>query len=272
MNLYSKIRRYARRFAVSGNKRKVSFIIGGTQKAGTTALHDYLEKHPEIGVADKKEVHFFDNEEYFRGNKPDYSAYHFFFRHNPPHKLLGEATPIYMYWYDAPRRIWQYNPDMKIIVILRNPIDRAYSHWNMERYRKAESLSFWDALQCERERCREALPYQHRVYSYIDRGFYVKQLRRIWTYFPEDQTLILRNEDIRRNPQKAVEDVCLFLGVRSPGRLKAQDIHSRPYISPMSSREREYLRHVFEFEIKHLERILGWDCSEWLSEAGGLGN
>ena len=66
-----------------------------------------------------------------------------------------------MYWHNAPRRIWQYNPDIKLIVILRNPIERAYSHWNMERSRNAEKLSFFDAIQSERDRCQEALSYQH---------------------------------------------------------------------------------------------------------------
>ncbi|MGB7755383.1 MAG: hypothetical protein WBL23_04905, partial [Salinisphaera sp.] len=97
--------------------------------------------------------------------------------------VFGEATPIYMYWHDAPRRMWEYNPNMKLIVVLRNPIDRAFSHWNMEKSRNAESLSFWDAIQNEEPRCKEALPYQHRTYSYVDRGFYLEQLRRLWRYF-----------------------------------------------------------------------------------------
>jgi len=90
-----------------------------------------------------------------------------------------------MYWQNAPKRIWQYNPEMKIIIILRNPIERAFSHWNMERSRNAEHLSFWDAINTEKLRCQETLPLQNRVYSYIDRGFYIKQLENIWRYFPK---------------------------------------------------------------------------------------
>jgi hypothetical protein len=70
-----------------------------------------------------------------------------------------------MYWYDAPRRIWQYNPDMRIVILLRNPVDRAYSHWNMERERGAEPLEFRQAIATEADRCRAALPAQHRVFS-----------------------------------------------------------------------------------------------------------
>lgn len=163
---------------------KVNFIICGTQKGGTSALDLYLRMHPEICMAANKEVHFFDNEEYFISNNTiDYSLYHKVFEPKVGSRLLGEATPIYMYWYGAPKRIWEYNPEIKLIVILRNPIERAYSHWNMERARCADDISFWDALAGEGDRCRQALPLQHRVYSYVDRGYYTEQLRRLWTFF-----------------------------------------------------------------------------------------
>jgi hypothetical protein len=153
-------------------KRMVDFVICGTQKGGTSALDTYLRGHPEICMADRKEVHFFDNEEYFSNDKPDYSKYLSWFSPNKSHKILGEATPIYMYWNDSPKRIWEYNPNMKLIVILRNPIERAYSHWNMDRSRHADNLSFWETIQKEKKRCSDALPKQQRRYSYIERGFY----------------------------------------------------------------------------------------------------
>jgi hypothetical protein len=112
--------------------------------------------------------------------------------------------------------MWEYNPDLKLIVILRNPITRAYSHWNMQRSRNVEPLPFWEAIQKERDRCREALPYQHRLYSYVDRGFYSEQLRRLWTYFPKEQVLVLRTEDLRNSPLEFLEEVCGFLGIDPP--------------------------------------------------------
>lgn len=128
---------------------KIDFVISGTQKGGTSALDAYLREHPEICMADKKEVHYFDNEDFYCYEQLGYLNYHSFFSPNESHKILGEATPIYMYWYDAPKHIWQYNSNMKLIAILRNPIERAYSHWNMERSRGADKLSFWDALISE---------------------------------------------------------------------------------------------------------------------------
>ncbi len=255
------------RLATGGHQlhRKVDFLICGAQKAGTSALASYLDEHPEICLADAKELHFFDNEDLFQSVFLDYAMYHCAFNPKPSHKLLGEATPIYMYWYTAPRRMWEYNPNLKLIVILRNPITRAYSHWNMQRSRGIEPLSFWEAIQREKERCREALPYQHRLYSYVDRGFYSEQLRRLWFYFPRDQVLVLRAEELRKSPLGSLEKVCGFLGIGSPGKVLPREVHSRPYLSPMQEKEKNYLLDIYEYEIRHLERILGWDCADWLN-------
>jgi hypothetical protein len=250
---------------ISSNKQ-VNFLICGTQKGGTSALDTYLREHPQICMADKKEVHFFDDEASFISNRPDYSKYHSSFSPKNNDQLTGEATPIYMYWLDAPRRIWEYNPDIKLIVLLRNPIERAYSHWNMERSRNADDLSFWDAIQNEQERCREALPLQHRVYSYIDRGFYLAQLRRLWMYFPKHQVLVIKNEHLRNQPNKTLQSVCAFLGVEQFRSIEVKNVHSRPYTLEMSQREKTYLRFVFEYEIRDTARVLGWNCSDWLTE------
>lgn len=252
-------------FPFFSNKKKVDFIICGTQKGGTSALDAYLREHPQICMAKNKEVHFFDNEEVFKNSKVDYSLYHAAFNPLPHHKVVGEATPIYMYWYDAPRRMYEYNPHLKLIVILRNPIERAFSHWNMERSRNAETLSFWEAIINENERCREALPYQHRVYSYVDRGFYLEQLRRLWTFFPVEQVLILRNEELRNSFRLTLNKVFRFLGVELMQDIKFKNVHSTPYISQMSDEEKEYLKFIYEYEIRGLERVLNWDCSNWLT-------
>ncbi len=245
---------------------RVDFLICGTQKGGTTALHSYLRQHPQIGLASVKEAHYFDTEDNFRDGAPDYAAYHRLFDFTTTHAVRGEATPIYMYWQDAPRRIWEYNPRMKIIVILRNPVRRAFSHWNMWRSEGRETLPFWDALHQERARSRRARPLQDRLYSYVDRGYYCEQLRRIWRFFPEEQTLILRSEDLRMRPTPTLDRVFGFLGIRSLRGIAARAPHSRGYPVPMTQREHDYLRTVFEPEIRALERMLGWDCSGWLAE------
>ncbi len=245
-------------------KKKINFLIVGAQKSGTTALDAYLRLHPEICMASEKEVHFFDNEAFFAQEPVDYSIYHKTFAPNARHKLLGECTPIYMYWHDAPKRIWQYNPEMKIIIILRNPIERAFSHWNMERCRNAEHLSFWDAISNEQQRCQETLPFQHRVFSYLDRGFYVKQLQKIWQFFPKQNTLVLRHEDLRKQHSKTLADVFCFLGIEEMSGFDEQVVFSIPYQSEMTQQEKMLLLGIFRDEILNIERLLDWDCSDWM--------
>jgi hypothetical protein len=242
---------------------RVQFLIGGTQKGGTTALDAYLRKHPSVSMAKVKEVHYFDNEAFFRKAGADHTSYHTNFDLGLTGKLVGEATPIYMYWYAAPRRVWEYNPAMKWILVLRNPIERAYSHWNMERSRGAESLPFLEALQKERARCREALPEQHRVYSYADRGFYTEQIRRLWHYFPAEQTLILKSEELQGSPEKTLNRVCAFLGIGEMPEAKYEMTHVGEYKTAMSDAERAYLHDTFEIEIRALEKLLAWNCADW---------
>lgn len=244
---------------------KVNFLIGGTQKGGTSALDAYLRRHPEIVMANQKEVHFFDNEDYFRWKEVDYSLYHASFTLNSSNRqVLGEATPIYMYWYPAPKRIWYYNPCMKWILVLRNPIERAYSHWNMESNRGQESVSFLEAVKHERKRCREMLPEQHRVYSYVDRGFYTEQIRRIWHFFPIEQTLFIKNEELRHAPRVVMDRVCNFLQVGKLLDVRCEVVHAGEYVASLSAAEKVYLQDIFEVEIRALEKLLGWDCRDWL--------
>ena len=244
---------------------KVAFVIAGTQKGGTTALASYLYEHPEIGMPTVKEVHFFDTEEHFASSEVDYSRYHAYFKPAVKRRLLGDATPIYMYWEPAPERIRRYNPAMKLVMLLRNPVTRAYSHWNMERERQRDKLPFEQAIRSEAERCREALPLQHRLYSYIDRGMYSAQMQRIWRHFPAAQTLVLKSEELQRTPDAALARITDFLGVARFPPVQPRTVHARPYQAPMSAEARDYLREVFAPEVRKLEQMFGWDCSDWLA-------
>lgn len=252
------------------NHPLVNFLLVGAQKSGTTTLYSYLQEHPEIMMSSKKEVHFFNKDDYFKKEVPDYSYYHTFF--GVPETgtyLYGEATPAYMYCRDAPKRIWQYNPDMKIILILRNPIERAFSHWNMEVSRGAESLSFIEALRKESERSREALPSQHYVYSYMDRGYYSCQIRELWRFFKQEHTLVLKYDELKDNPSSVLVKLFDFLGVdRSYAKTLTYEkkiLHKASYKTNMSEEERTLLQECYEHEIFQLEFLLGMECSDWLA-------
>ena len=240
---------------------KIEFLVIGTQKGGTTALDAYLRNNSNIQMAKTKEVHFFDTESNFEG-EVDYKLYHQNFESSQG-KIRGESTPIYMYWHDSIKRIYEYNPEMKIIAILRNPTERAFSHWNMERDLGSDNVPFDIAIKTENERCRQALPLQHRVYSYIDRGFYSEQIRRIWRFFPKEQTLFLKQEDLKNDLQVTLDSIATFLEITPFDKVNKLNIHSREYIDELNNKDRRFLDNIFFNDIKQLEIILGWDCSEW---------
>jgi len=244
---------------------RVDFIISGTQKGGTTALDEYLRNHPEICMATRKEVHFFDREKFFIYPKQNYKEYHEYFQTEPGHLIVGETTPVYMYWYSAPRRIWDYNPKMKFLILLRNPIERAYSHWNMQRERGFEKLPFLKAIKEEENRRKDSLPYQNRHFSYLDRGFYTEQINRLRNYFPMEQILLLKGDDLRVNPESVLLQICQFLGISKPKQIEKITIHSREYSDKMDQKTRDQLSEIYNLEIKQIEKLTGWDCQNWLS-------
>jgi hypothetical protein len=238
----------------------VNFVIGGTQKGGTSALDSFLRQHPEICMPTmRKELHFFDREEDDR----DYKKYHANFKPKPKQRVIGEASPIYMYWETAPYRIWKYNPKMKWILALRNPVERAFSAWNMETQRGKEKLPFAEAIGREPERCREALPLQHRVYSYVDRGYYAHQVRRLFNIFGRDNALVLLSEELRNDHRKTLGRIFEFLGVDASVVPPEASVFEQEYTDEIDGELRARLSEMFYFDIKELERLLGRDLSQW---------
>ena len=246
--------------------KKLDFLIIGAQKSGTTALDYYLRQHPNICMGNAKEIHFFNNEANFKASFIDYSHYHQYFNCNKPHQIIGEATPMYMYWQPCIQRIHQYNPDIKLIIILRNPITRAYSHWNMEVDRNAETLSFKQALLAENKRAKTTLPYQDCVHSYIDRGFYSEQIRRVWRFFDPSQVLILKHEELKNQLNPTLSQVTNFLDIPAFTYQQNKTIHARKYKQALNTEDFSYLKKIFLHEIKSLETMLGWNCSNWLTK------
>jgi len=244
---------------------RVGFLIIGVQKAGTTALDHYLRQHPQVCMGNEKELHFFDDEtKFINENSVAYEEYHSNFSPNSKTKITGEATPIYIYWDDSIKRIWRYNRQIKIIILLRNPIYRAYSHWNMERSRNQEKENFLQAIMMETQRAKKELPYKDRVFSYIDRGYYSEQIRRVFRFFSEDQVLILKNDELKENLQNSLCRVSSFLNISSFNKPIPKEIHSRGYQRNLSLKEFNILRKIYYYDIKSLENMLNWNCSSWL--------
>lgn len=241
---------------------KLHFLVAGAQKSGTTALNYYLKRHPRIALPIKKELHFFDNDELFAGGNVSYQPLHEMFRRARPGCIAGENTPIYLYWRPALPRIRDYNPGMKFIVILRNPIDRAFSQWNMQRARGIEPFDFVDAVEAEPRRIAQSAPRQLRKLSYVDRGRYAEQLERAFRLFPREQFLIIKYERFRGRQREVVEEVFRFLNL-PPVRFRAIEAHDIPYRRKIREEERMAVWKILQSDIAQLETLLGWDCSDW---------
>ncbi len=242
---------------------QVSFLVCGAQKCGTTALDSYLRQHPDICMASHKELHYFDSENKFLYPNINYQEYLTYFEPEHHNQILGETTPSYMYWYTAPRRIWEYNPDMKLVILLRNPIDRAYSHWNMQRERGVEKLNFMDALFAEEDRRYAWRPLQNKRFSYLDRGFYSEQIRRLRAFFPADQLLILRSQTLRHSPETILNQIVKYLDINPFPKIEFKTIHTRNYERQMTEKEWNYLFDLYQTEIQDVEKLTGWNCQDW---------
>ena len=213
-------------------------------------------------MGDQEEMHFFDNEEIF--SRPvDYELLHKHFPPLPSSTLAGECTPIYIYWKPAMERIWKYNPQIKLLMILRNPVDRAFAHWNMQRFKGREPLDFLDAVKEEKNRAKEVAPLQSRPYSYVNRGLYATQVERVFHFFSREQVKVIKFEQFRDKNREAIAEIFHFLDVRPFAWLRNKDRNIVPYEREVSPEERKHLYTIFAEDIAKLEEMLGWDCADW---------
>lgn len=258
--MHRRIKRY-----IGKKQKRLDFIGIGVAKAGTSALHDYLIQHPQIGMGDKKEIHFFDQPQHFFFPNWFYFRYHKHFNFKSGKKVYGEITPIYLYWRSAAADIWEYNPKIKLIVILRNPVDRAYSQWNMNIQNGSISLSFNDAIDQEIERAKRKLPYQHHKYSIIDRGFYSAQIREYLRFFPKNQLLFIQYDRFTSHTLETLEAIFEFLQVdKTLYHFSPLTANVFKYDKQMDPETRKSLINFYCNEIHEVEKMLNWNCSHWL--------
>jgi hypothetical protein len=239
---------------------RVGAMVIGAQKAGTSALFDYLGEQPDIAVSEVKETHFFDDES-LDWAAPDYGLYH---RRFPAAdgRLRLEATPIYVYWPNSLERIRAYNPAARLILMLRDPVARAWSHWRMEYARGAETSPFAWCIRQGRQRLFAAEPWgHHREFSYVERGFYGEQVERLFSLFPRDQVLLLRAEDLETAPAEVLARVRAFLGLAArEAALAPRRVHvgrDMDYGQVMTAEDVDFLRGVYAADQARLEALSG---------------
>jgi len=201
-------------------EKKANFIVIGAMKAATTSLYTYLKQHPEIFMTKVKEPMFFNN---FNQNK-DYKLlgrkgnkittleeYFSLFSDVENESAIGEASPAYIYNENAPQLIKEHLPDVKIIAILRQPVERAYSNYLHTKRADRENLnSFEQVIEIENQRIEDNWS---PLYHYIEKGYYSVQLKRYYNIFPKENIKVYLFEDVVKNTKETLKDIFKFLNV-----------------------------------------------------------
>jgi hypothetical protein len=247
------------------------FIILGAQKAGTTSLHDYLSQHPQLVPSLKKEVHFFDGGTHpsidtFEKGLPWYRAHFPLERDLQDGKQTFESSPLYLFHPRVPQRIAEVLPNVKMIVLLRNPSKRAISHYFHERRKGREPLGMYEAFTSEE--CRLAPLIENANYnshgfihhSYKCRGLYQQQLERYFQLFTKEQLLILSSEHFFSATAACLRTVFEFIGVDPEYQvtnLQPKNVaNNRTVVPPLVD---DYLDEFFKPHNERLYQLLGQD-------------
>ena len=256
-----------------------NFIILGAAKAGTTALYHYLIQHPEIGMSLVKETNYLalkDEPLDFRGPGDAESINHFSvtaeaewhdqFAHCRGKKAVGEAAPLYLYSPRAVAEIKATVPDAKLIAILRNPVERAYSAFlHLIRDQRETTPDFLEGLRLEPERIAD---HWEHIWHYVAMGKYAEQIARYHEAFPRHQLKVYIYRDFRKDPDAILEDIFRFLDVDPTIKVDQSvrynvSIHPerRPPLDPAA---RQFIVDAVRDDVARLETMLDRDLSYWL--------
>lgn len=246
------------------------FLIIGAQKGGTTSLFDHLVKHPKIEMSpnfidgrffhyySQKEVHFFNSNFFFKKGIRWYKS-----NFNNNKKLQGEKTPNYISDFRAHERMSKVVPDAKLILILRNPIDRAFSAYN---HQKQQGVCWDKIIDIQKQDFNEIISLNTENLirtNLIKRGFYVDQIENLYKYFKPEQVLILISEHMKKDPQVIYNKIFEFLGIESIKIEHKPNIHKREYQETMSIDSRKKLEEIYKSYNDRLFKLLGYRIEEW---------
>jgi len=254
------------------------FYILGAQKSGTTALFEYLTRHPNIPQT-IKDIRFFDKY-YHKGS--DWYRLHFPLKFSKfvsqkiysKKYVIGEATERYLEYPHAPRRVNIITPQAKFLIILRNPVERTYSHYNFNVIRKKENKSFENAIFNEHEKLKIEFEKmsndenyyadQYFRYAYLDRSIYIDKLKRWMEIFPREQFLIIDNEELSNNTSKVYKEVLEFLNLPTLELTEYKKVFAAKYKQPvieeqLKKKVKEFFKPYNEELYKFLGINYGWD-------------
>ena len=204
---------------------KVDFFIIGAQKAGTTSLYKYLAEHPEIFMPEIKENHFFCEERFY--NKGE-DFFHRYYSNYNNQKIIGGAYVHMLSSPEAPERVFAYNKNAKILLMLRNPIDRAYSayHFALENGWESSNVSFVDSLKLQQKRVHGNYTDKTDL-SYFYSGLYYQHICNWLKFFPKESIYILLFDDLKENPEHALKQLFNYLGVSDRVAINTNIAHNK---------------------------------------------
>ena len=251
-----------------------NFLIIGAARSGTTSVYSALQAHPDVylPVNKRPEPHFFLKEAEFAKGLPYYEQRYFADWNGQ--RAVGEASTSYLFGADVPRRIHAALPEAKLICILRNPIDRAFSGYWHSVVSGLEPLSFEEAIAREDDRKREldgtALG-EIAPFAYVERGLYHRQLQGWFKVFDRSRMRIMIFDDLLREPKQSMSGVAQFLEI-DPGGFQSIELQkentSAPAGAAMSPDLRRSLTERFRHDIVALQDLLRCDLTSWLAAPG----
>ena len=240
-------------------RRGPDFLVIGCQKCGTTSLYRYLVRHPDVLPARDKQLHFFD-----RDYSPDLEGYEEQFPERSPGSsaVTGEATPYYVFHPACAERVAKAYPRVKLILLMRDPVARAWSHYRHEVSKSNESLPFEEAVSAEESRlageaerlvCEPGYSsYNHIKFSYLARGRYAEQLESWMNAFSRQSFLFLSSEDLFEKPAETMDEVFGFLGF-APHESASYPAHNTNEYRPAMPRQAS--RALASYFAPHNERL-----------------
>ncbi|MEB3309869.1 MAG: sulfotransferase [Snowella sp.] len=291
-----------------------NFLIVGAAKAGTTALHTYLQQHPQIYMTPDKETNFFAFEGQtlnFQGigdeainqfSITNLATYQDLFAGVTSEIAIGEACPLYLYHPKAPHNIAQSLPDARLIIILRNPVDRAYANYlHLIRDDREPEKDFAQALQAEPERIEKNWEW---FWHYVQLGYYGQQVKRYYDLFDKSQIRVYLYEDLVKHSDWLIQDLFTFLQVDTsfqpdmsirpnksgvpknpllhqlltkpnpiksllkplfPAKMRQKIQHNNLETPKLSAEVRQSLTALYQEDLLQCQALIGRDLSAWLS-------
>ncbi|MCB9962680.1 MAG: sulfotransferase domain-containing protein [Hyphomonas sp.] len=244
---------------------RIGLFVAGVQKAGTTTLHSLLSEHPQMDAAPRKELHAFDNEK-ADWTDPSTEWVHAGFPPLTDGHIRFEATPIYSFWPNAMERLHAYNPFARIILTFRDPIERAWSHWRMETARQAETLPFGEAIRTGRDRLDPADPSAPvwRMASYVERGFYCRQLERVLGLFPANQVMLCTTGELACDQAALLSRLAAFAGIAPfPATRHTLAHKGDDSFGDLPPEDEACLRDIYREDVIAFGALSGLDVSGW---------